>query len=244
MHETMGDLPGHLFPGLALFAWAVVWWSALARRGGPAWLHPWSVAPDEAIAADAASTAPWESWLKIVVPVVEMGFEFRWLTWPMTDASATIYGHITADVAILLSGLADRLTARGRLPAGTDRIALTLALAVVAALFAAHGQHGPVAPAAHNLFAAVLFATAALTMAEHIRPAPLFRWARIYSLALAGAWFVHTGWLLYVSGYDLMNAALVPRVWMSFIWYAIGVAVALTAAIATGRRARLATGSR
>lgn len=235
-HEMMGDLPGHIFPGLAFLAWAVVWCMALLRRGGNAVARPWDAAPDDVLASDAAATAAWESWAKILIPLVEMAGELRWVTWPMTEVSTTIFAHITADVVIMLSGVTDRLMARGRLPAGSDRITLAFAFLIPAVLFGTHGQHGPVASAAHGLFAQTLFAAAALVLVEHVRPAPLFRWCRVYAVALAGAWFVHTGWLLYRSGYDLMSDALVPRTYLFFTWYALVLAVLVGGAVAARRR--------
>ncbi|MEK7401481.1 MAG: DUF716 domain-containing protein [Gemmatimonadota bacterium] len=237
-HETMGDLPGHVFPGLALLAWALVWCLAVARRGGPAVLQPWSVAPDTTLAADAAAAAPWESWAKIVVPLLEMTGELRWVTWPMTEASATIYAHILMDVAFILSGVTDLLTARRRIAPHSDRIALALAFLVAGLLFGAHGQHGAVANAAHGAFAMLLTAAGVLIVVEHARPAPLIRWLRVYAVALAGAWFIHTGWMLYVAGYDREGAALVPRAYLALAVYAVALAVALLVALtlARGRR--------
>jgi len=234
----MGDLPGHIFPGLAFLAWAVVWCVALLRRGGNAVSNPLDTRPDSLLAFDGAATAAWESWAKIIIPMLEIGGELRWITWPMTEASATIYGHITADLAVIISGVSDRLRVRGRIPPAADRVALSFAFLIPAVLFAAHGQHGPVASAAHGLFATTLFAAGALVLLEHLRPAPLFRWARVYAVALAGLWFMHTGWMLYVAQYDVMSEALVPRIYLFFTWYAIGTAVALCGALTMRRPAR------
>ena len=231
----MGDLPGHIFPGLAFLAWAVVWCVVLLRRGGNAVANPWDAQADPALAADGAATAPWESWAKIVIPLAEMAGELRWVTWPMTAASTTIFAHITADKVVILSGIADRFTARRILPPRSDRFALALAFLVPAVLFSTHGQHGPIASAAHELFAACLFMAGALVLIEHVRPAPLFRWLRVYAVALAGAWFIHTGWMLYVAGYDLMSDALVPRTYLFFTWYAVATAVLLGVALSWAR---------
>ena len=233
----MGDLPGHIFPGLAFLAWAGVWAFALLRRGGNAVANPWETHADPVLAADAVATAAWESWAKIVIPLLEMAGELRWVTWPMTEASSTIFAHITADKVVIISGIADRLTARRVLPPQSDRLALALAFFVPAVLFSTHGQHGPVAAVAHELFAKCLFAAGALVLIEQLRPAPLLRWCRIYSVALAGAWFIHTGWMLYVSGYDLMSDALAPRTYLFFTWYAVATAALLIATLSLARRA-------
>lgn len=217
MNHQMGDLPGHIFPGLAFVAWAALWCVVLLRRG------------------NQAATLPLESWAKILIPLVEMGGELRWIGYP--DVRATIYAHIAADVAVILSGVADLLTRRGRLPKGADRIALALALLIPAALFAVHDQHGPVATTAHRLFATALFAAGAFVLIENFRPAPIVRWARLYCVALAGMWFMHTGWMLYVAQYDLMSDALVPRIYLSFTWYALALAGLLAAVLAARRRA-------
>ncbi len=240
----MGDLPGHVFPGLAFLAWAVLWTIVLCRRGGAAISNPWDARPDAILGADAAASVGWEAWAKIVIPLVEMTGELRWVTWPMTEASTTIYAHITVDFAVMLSGAVDLLVARGRLPKGADHVALALAFFVAGVLFAAHGQHGPIAGTAHALFAKMLFAAAALVLVEHFRPAPMVRWGRIYAVALAGVWFVHTGWMLYVADYDLMSEALVPRTYLFFTWYAITVLVVLQGALAAQRPTAAASPSR
>src|SRR6185295_17179836 len=116
----MGDLPGHIFPGLAYVAWAVLWATVLLRRGGNAVMNPWDANADAVLASDAAVALPWEAWAKILIPLVEMGGELRWVTWPMNDASTTIYAHITADLAVILSGVTDLLSARARMPRGSD----------------------------------------------------------------------------------------------------------------------------
>lgn len=231
MNHQLGDLPGHLFPGLAFTLWAAIWAVALLRRGGEAASNPWSSRPDPRIGADPAAAFAWEAWAKIAVPLAELAFEARWLTWPMTDASATIYAHITCDVAVIISGITDLLVARRRLPPGSDRLALALAFLVPALLFLAHGQHGPLAATSHLIFGLLLLATGGLVALELTRPAPLVRWLRIYTTALAGTWFAHTGWLLYLSGYDQMNEAITPRVYLQFSWYALGVAALLATTI-------------
>ena len=234
---TMGDLPGHIYPGLAYVFWGVAWAVWLLRRGGNVASHPWSAQPDAGLAEAPAAMASWESWVKIVIPLVEMAGELRWVTWPMTDESATIYAHILADVAVILSGVADRLTARKVLPPASDRMALALAFFVPSFLFAMHGQHGPVATAAHRLFAGTLFAVGALVLLQHVRPAPIFLWLRTYAAILAGAWFLQTGWMLYVAGYDLMSEGVAVRGYLFFTLYAVGLAMLLAAALAARRRA-------
>lgn len=236
-HHMMGDLPGHVFPGLAYVAWAVVWLLALRRRGGTALSQPWSSAPDDALASDGAATAPWESWAKLIMPAIEMAGELRWVRLPMSATGTTTLSHITADVAVMLSATADMLVRRGALPRGADRVALAFAFFVPGLLFTTHGQHGPIASTAHLIFGRLLLLASALIVAEMIRPAPLLRWLRIGTVALAGAWFVHTGWLLYVSGVNLMSEDLVPRVYLWFMWYAVAVMVTLAAAASPGARA-------
>jgi hypothetical protein len=232
----MGDLPGHVGPGLAYFAWAVVWLLALRRRGGTALWQPWSTEPDNDLASDSAATAPWESWAKLIIPGIEMAFEFRWVRLPMSATGASTLGHITSDIAVMLSASADMLVRRSALPRGADRIALAFAFFVPGLLFVTHGQHGPIASTAHLIFGRLLLLVSAFIVAEMFRPAPLLRWLRIGAVALAGAWFVHTGWMLYVSGMDLMSAEHVPRVYLWFTWYAVAIMVALAAAALPGAR--------
>ena len=63
----MGDLAGHVFPGLAFVAWA----AHLLRGGGNVVTNPWEVQKDGTLAIAPASTGAIESWAKIVVPAVE-----------------------------------------------------------------------------------------------------------------------------------------------------------------------------
>jgi hypothetical protein len=242
MNHQMGDLPGHIFPGLAFVAWAALWCVVLLRRGGHAVSRPWDTGADAILASDPAVSVPWEAWAKIVIPFIEMAGEVRWLGILTPEGATTIYAHITMDVAVILSGAADLLTARGKLPSGSDRIALVIALFIPAMLFAVHGQHGPVAGAAHGLFANALFVASALVLIEQFRPAPIVRWGRILAVALAGAWFMHTGWLLYVSDYDLMSDALLPRIHLQFAWYALGAITVLMLALASRRGAGMKAG--
>jgi hypothetical protein len=234
----LGDLPGHIFPGLAYIAWAIVWALALRRRPGA----PWSSQPDAALASDFASTGSLETWAKILIPLAEMAGELRWVTWPMTDASATIYGHITADVAVIVSGVVDLLVRRARLPVGSDRIALALAFFVPGILFVTHGQHGSVATVSHEIFGRLLLLTALLVVLGMFRAAPVIAWLRVYAVALAGAWFIHTGWMIYVSGMDLMSPMMAPRVYLAFTWYAIGCLLVLLFVLAPRASRREASG--
>lgn len=233
----MGDLPGHVFPGLAYVAWAVVWLLALRRRGGSALSQPWSATGDDTLAADGAATAPWESWAKLIIPAIEMAGEFRWVRLPLTATGATTLAHVTADLAVMLSAVADMLVRSRFLPRGADRVALAFAFFVPGLLFVTHGQHGPVASTAHLIFGRLLLLASVLIVAELFRPAPLLRWLRIGVVALAGAWFVHTGWILYVSGVDLMSDEMAPRVYVHFMWYAVAAMTAL-AVVARPARAR------
>ncbi len=231
----MGDFPGHMYPGIMFLVWGTVWCLALRSRGGAALARPWDPHPDPVLAADPAAHAPWESWLKLLLPLLPTVGDLRWVSLPITDASVTNYQHIAGYAAVSLAGLADLLTARKVLPPGTDRLALALCFLLPAFFFAAHGHHFPVATAAHQLLALSLFWIGVLVLAEHLRPAPLFRWLRIYLVLLTGAWFVQTGWMLYRAGYDLMSEELVTRVYLFYTWYVLGLAVLLAGGLARRR---------
>ena len=119
----MGDLPGHIYPGAGYVLWGLIWLSWLLRQGGNARVHPWDTKADAGLAAAPAATAPWESWLKIIFPLVEIAGELRWVTWPMTDASAGVFQHIAAeDVALIVAEMALAAPANGIVEiAGPDR---------------------------------------------------------------------------------------------------------------------------
>lgn len=189
------------------------------------------------LARDGAAHAPWESWLKVLLPLIPTIGDLRWVTLPLTDASVGNYQHIVGYLAVSFAGMADLLTARKVLPPATDRLVLALSFLLPAFFFAAHGHHLAVATAAHQLLALLLFSVGLLVVVEHVHPAPLFRWLRVYAILLTGAWFLEIGWVLYRAGYDLMSEDVVTRVYLFFAWHALGLAVMMALALSRRRRA-------
>ena len=226
-HGLTGDLQGHFYFGTAYVVWAVWWLADLLRRGGPVVANPLDPRPDAMLARSPVATGTFEMWLKVLAPLIGIAGELRWFRFPPTDASIIIYQHISAYGTVTVSGILDLLTASKRMPPGSDRIGLAFGFLLPAFLFILHGHQLAVSEILHRLLGSILLAVGVLVLVEHVWPAPLVRWARIYLVMLAGTWLFQVGWMLYLAGYDLESEAVVVRAILFFSWHAVIVAVAL-----------------
>jgi hypothetical protein len=236
MHSALhGDLIGHLFPGVAFLIWAALWAGDMLRRGAG---HADFMVDARPLTQDAAplpEPGVLERWMKLLLPVLGMLGEARWMKFPMRDIDISNYQHFTTYTLVSLSGATDMLVRRGMLPRGAGRMVLALTFIVIAFTLGFHGHHMVVAETVHADLAVALLVVGLLVLLEQFRPAPLVRWLQIYALAVSGTWFLHVGWILYVAQYDLMSDDVAVKCHLFFSWHLVGVALALlvTAGIAT-----------
>jgi len=218
-----GDLIGHVFPGVGFLLWAGFWVVSMLRTSGA----------QNALSASALSNGEFpragtvEQWAKLLLPILGMLGEARWMGGPLSDGNVSNYQHFTAFAMVSLSGLTDMLVTRRRLPAGCDQLMLALAFLVPAMVLALHGHHLVVAEAVHTDLAVTLFAVSAFTLVEFVRPAPLIRWLRTLALVVSATWFLQIGWMLYIAHYDLSSADVAVRGHLFFTWHLIAGTVAM-----------------
>jgi hypothetical protein len=238
-HKLHGDLLGHLFPGVMFLVWAAFWAKDMLRRGGGNSAFMFDARPLPVSAPPLPAPGATERWLKLLLPLLAMLGEARWMKFPISDGSVSNYQHATAYVLVSLCGACDILVHRGRLPRGADRLMLAFTFIVIAFTLGFHGHNMAVATAVHADLAAALFVLGALILVEYMRPAPVVRWLEIYALGVSAAWFVTVGWILYVAQYDLMSEDTAVKTHLFFSWHLVGIAVLLlvVAALTTNTRA-------
>lgn len=207
--HPMGDLPGHLFPGLLFFLWGFWWLWRTAGRDRRSALMPVVV-------------HPMEPWLRIVLPIIGIIGESRWWRWPITLGSLTTMQHAAMYTAFLLTGITDVLALRGRVEPTASRVSLAGAFGLTGYLFVAHGGHSHLTMTVHTILGAILIATGLVHVCEAFMPhRTAWAWLRAFGAMLAGTWFWQVGWMLYVAHYDPADPAVVLRAHFFFAVHAL-----------------------
>lgn len=207
-----GTLEGHLLPGLLLLVWSVVWAMREIRSKGP-----------------RSVGEPMEP--GVVIPSIKILtlFVAGWIEMPNAGWSPTSYvmgwHHITIYMGYALSGIVDLLHLRGRLSHRATYLAFAGASLNAAFIFASHGNHGGVESTSHLLLAGVWGVTGLLAVVEVAWPGRGLHWLRIGSMAGVGAWLAVIGWLLFLSGWDLVDPTRVAWVFPIFSWTLLAVAL-------------------
>jgi hypothetical protein len=250
-HELTGTFLGHVVPGTVLMALGL-WWlwhvgrdlaTARASAGAQAAGASWRV---------RAVFAPSESWLLIGIATAAAVGDLWWASWRLTDTSVMNYQHATAYAGFALAGVVDLLARRGHVPGYVPHLAMAGAFANAGFQFLAHGNHVMVSHAVHLLLTGLFLVEVAALLLELRYRHPALSVAKGYALVLLGAWFFQIAWILYRSGWDLLDPYNVMRVYLFFTWHVMGIALALSLAYAllagavapAAGRARFASGVR
>lgn len=218
-HDMAGDttvhlfstFEGHVLPGALFILWAMLW---IAERfmSGPG--------GREGARLETTLHLPI---LKVVLPLVGVWIEIPGDGWgPMTTLMS--WQHVTMYFAFALTGVVDLLARRGRLSGATTYAAYAAAHVNAGALFWGHAVHGGVDGVVHKILALAFFGVAALALLEIARPSSGILWARVGAQLALGSWFILGGWILYLSGWDLMASTNEGRATMYFSWMVMAIA--------------------
>lgn len=210
MTEHIGTFLGHVLPG-TLFLLGGLWWY---RSGRP---------------ASTPYTTSAEAWVVLTAALLSGIGELWWASWLMTDSSVSNYQHATMYVCFAVPALCHLLAVRGRVSARLPSLTLGGAFAATGGLFIAHGSHMAVSGTLHSLLALLLFACAAVAVAEAFRPSAALAGARCWLTIATGAWFWVVAMVLYRSSYDMNGAGVVMRMHLLFIWNLLAVGALLLA---------------
>lgn len=218
-----GTFAGHLYFGILLTAWALVWI-------GEALSSPSS---DVDAPLERGRALPV---LKMILPLVGAWFEIPNRGWPPA-AFMMGWAHIAAYVPFALTGVVDLLANRHVVPVRAGYIAYTMVMLNAAFVFWAHDDHGGVPGSAHTLLVMLLVGTAAFSLYEVARPGPTAAWFRRGSLLTLGTFLLIMTWMLYRSGWDMMDPVRVGWTYALFSWNSIIiVTLVATVALIAGRR--------
>ena len=137
--------------------------------------------------------------LKLILPLIGIGVEWPGATWQAMDRIMN-FQHVSMYGFFALSGHVDLLERRGIVVRGATYGAFAGAAVNAGALFLAHGVDGGVEGTVHFLIAMSFFA-----IGEWVRPDLDLHWMRTGAVLTVGSWFIEGSWILFRSGYDLMD---------------------------------------
>jgi hypothetical protein len=208
--ELHSTFEGHVLPGSMFILWAILWmWQRLGRAGDGA--------PDRALESTLYVPV-----LKVLLPLVGVWVEIPGEGWGPTTTLMSLQ-HVTMYSAFTLTGVVDLLARRGLLSNASTYVAYAAAQANAGFLFWGHAVHGGVDGLVHKILALVFFVVAGLAVAEIVRPWSGLAWLRIGAQLVLGGWFILAGWILYLSGWDLMAAFNEGRSSMVFSWMVMAI---------------------
>ena len=212
--KASGNFAGHVLPGVMLCIWASLWvvelWRARGRRPHDAPLE----------------RLPFVVGLKLILPLIGVGAEWPGATWFEMDRVMS-FQHVSMYGFFALSGLVDLLHRRGALPRGATYGAFAGAAINAGALFLAHGVSGGVEGTVHFLIAMSFIAAGLFALGEWLRPDLELHWVRIGAVLTVGSWFIAGAWILFRSGWDLLDATARMRSGLSFSANVLAVALLL-----------------
>jgi len=211
-----GTFQGHVLPGVLFLIWAG-WWTyeLLSSRGALAY---------EAGLLERSLVMPW---MKILLPVIGVFGELAPGRFEWRDAMVNNYQHAVMYVGFIIAGVVDLLARKGRMSRSGPYLAYAGAFLNAALLFAGHGHMGGLADTVHQLLVVLFVASAALALIEIRLPDRGIAWFRIGVMYALGFWLIEIAWLLYRSGYDLMDHHSQMKAYLFFSATTFGVGLAL-----------------
>lgn len=214
-HAT-GDLPGHALPGLLLSAWALVWMFRFRRTPETNDVEP----------IDSSQAA---GGFKIIVAIVALVAHIPPDQWDAM-AKAMAWQHMAMFIPFGLAGAVDILALRGKLDARATFAVHAFVFANIVVMLAGHGNPGGVEATAHRLLTYVLGVTALALLGETVQGSRHLRWIRSASVLASGLWFAVTGWILFVSGWELTDPAnemLVHVAWAATMLISVSITIVM-----------------
>lgn len=215
-HEThvTGDLPGHLLPGLLLSGWALAWMFRFRRTSG-------------VNVVEHLESSQIAGVLKIVVAIVAVIAHIPPERWDAM-AKAMAWQHMAMFVPFGLAGIIDVLVLRRRLATRAAYAVHAFVFGNLIVMLAGHGNPAGVEATAHRLLTYVLGVGALALLAETVLESAQIYWIRAAAVLASGLWFAVTGWILYMSGWDVSepaNVMLAHVAWSATMLTAAGIAV-------------------
>ncbi|MDT8370302.1 MAG: DUF716 domain-containing protein [Longimicrobiales bacterium] len=211
-----GTFTGHFIPAVLLMIWAGWWiWQTISTRG--AYVYRTGTIEEGAF-------MPWG---KAILPFIGVLAELAPHGFAWKPSMMNNYQHAVMYVWFILAGVVDILARKGRVSRSATYIAYAAASLNTALLFAGHGHMGGVPDTVHQILLTLFALSAIIAIAEIRFPNGGIAWLRIGTLLLTGIWLVWIAWILYRSGYDLMDHKNQMKSWFFFSATAVGVSVAV-----------------
>ncbi|CAG5130503.1 unnamed protein product, partial [Candidula unifasciata] len=198
----MGDLKGHILPGIVLLLYGL-WWAVgcirrylLCRKTGQQYVS--TVTFNCPFPCRNIETWPVESVAKIVVFSLEILGE---IFFNISHLKLHNVQHATMYVFFLISGAVDLCMHLGLpLPPGTDYVALALAFLMEGFLFTNHLHDREILDVhIHMLLTYVVFLTVVVILLEaRYQRSVLMTLSRVFLFMLQGSWLCAVGIILYI----------------------------------------------
>jgi hypothetical protein len=215
MGGPSGTFIGHLGPGLVFAAYGLWWLWEIAGAGR-------ARRPGEAVERTLFLPV-----LKIVALFVAFPFEVPNAGWEPMDWVMG-WHHITIYIAFALSGCIDLAARRGLMSARATYLGLAGATFIGFLVFYGHGNDPGIEGTAHTILMLMFLAVSVFTVLEEAAPSWPFEWFRVGSMICMGAWWCVTAWLLFRSGWDMLDHIRIAHVWLRFAWTLLAVATMTT----------------
>jgi len=189
-----GTIQGHVFPGVLFVMWAGSWTYHMVADQGPGALRGGPLEGDRLMPV-----------AKLVLPIIGILGElvpggFAWKASMINN-----YQHSMMYVPFMISGVVDLLAVSGRISWRATYVAAAGALLNAGFLFAGHGHAVGLAGTVHQLLVDMFGASAVLLLLEVKYPTKEIAWLRIWSTYVLGLWLIEIAWILYLSGWGLVD---------------------------------------
>ncbi|BFZ24686.1 hypothetical protein BsWGS_27725 [Bradybaena similaris] len=232
----MGDLKGHMLPGIVLLL-AGLWWAVgcirrflQCRKAGVQYVST-ATFPCP-ISCGNSQTWPVEAVIKIVVSLLGIIAE---VGWNLPHPGMVLVQHATMYFFFMISGVVDLSLHLGLpLPPGTDYAALALAFLMMGFLFTNHLHDRELLDVKiHVMLSYVIFLTVLVILLEarHQKSAMLTL-SRSFLVILQGSWLCAVGLILYSHGdhneaWDLKSHSDVMLAAVYFCWHCAAIFILL-----------------
>ncbi|MDT8342253.1 MAG: DUF716 domain-containing protein [Longimicrobiales bacterium] len=213
-----GTFQGHVLPGVLFLFWAAWWTFRLVRSRGA-----------EAYTKGLLERGLFMPVAKVVLPVIGVVGELAPGGWEWRPAMVNNFQHAIMYVGFMVAGVVDLLARAGRVSRSATYLAYVGAAGNAALLFAGHGHMGGLPDTVHQILVYVFAAAIVLALVEIFIPDRGVAWLRVGAVYVLGLWFIEIAWMLYRSGWDMVDHHNQMKAYLFFSATLIGVTAALLA---------------
>ncbi len=189
-----GTIQGHVFPGALFVLWAGSWTYHVVAGPGPGALRAGPLEGDRLM-----------SMAKLILPIIGILGELVPGGFAWKPSMINNYQHALMYVPFMVAGVVDLLALSGRISWRATYVAAAGALLNAGFLFAGHGHAVGLPHTVHQLLVDMFGAAAVLLLLEVRYPTREIAWLRIWSVYVLGLWLIEIAWILYLSGWGLVD---------------------------------------